>query len=118
MTVTNHLPEQIKVKVQFESSNPARLQVPDSVVVRVGPGESVTVSVHPAARVSGEGDMVARLATASGNRVGTPQKFVIEATEAGKVGWVIVIASGIVLVAMTFWRGRQVARSRSGGETG
>lgn len=118
VTVTNHLPEQIKVKVQFESSNPARLQVPDSVVVRVGPGESVTVSVHPAARVSGEVDMVARLATASGNRVGTPQKFVIEATEAGKVGWVIVIASGIVLVAMTVWRVRQVARSRSGGETG
>lgn len=117
VTVTNHLPAQVTVKVQFESSNPARLQVPDSTLVRVGSGESVTVSVNPAARVTGEVDMVARLATESGVRVGAPEKFVIEATEAGKVGWVIVITSGVVLVAMTVWRVRQVTRSRSGGES-
>ncbi len=112
VTVINTLASPVRVRVRFESSNPGRLQVPESELVTVRPHESITVNVNPQAKVPGEVDVVARLVTQGGNPVGTPQKFMIDATEAGRVGWIIVIASGIVLVVVTVWRVRQVARSR------
>ncbi len=116
LTVSNSMPNPVRVKIVFESSNPGRVSVPDSQLVTVASGDSVTVNAHPSSQVNGQVDVVAQLATTSGAPVGTPQRFVIDATEAGKVGWVIVIASGLVVVVSTVWRIRTVARSRGRGE--
>ena len=111
VTVTNTLDYPVKVKVVVSTSNENRLSVPESALVTIDAGESVTVNVSPKATTNGSVDAIAALVTQAGNAVGTPQAFVIEATETGKVAWVIVIASGIVVAAMTVLRIRQVARS-------
>jgi hypothetical protein len=111
VTVRNNLDYPVKVKVLVTTSNENRLRVPASELVTIDAGESVTVNVSPKATANGSVDAVAQLVTQAGNAVGAPQAFVIEATETGKVAWVIVIASGAVLAAMTVLRIRQVARS-------
>lgn len=111
VTVANALPYSVKVRVVVTTSNEARLRVPASGYVTVDAGEQVTVNVSPKATANGSIDAVVSLQTEAGNTVGAPQQFVIEATETGKVGWVIVIISGLVLAAMTVLRIRQVARA-------
>jgi hypothetical protein len=111
VTVKNNLDYPVKVRVMVITSNANRLSVPQSQLVTIDAGESMTVNVSPKATANGSVDAVAQLVTQAGNEVGTPQAFVIEATETGKVAWVIVIASGLVLAAMTVLRIRQVARS-------
>jgi hypothetical protein len=111
VTVRNNLTYPVKVKVVVTTSNENRLRVPGSELVTIDAGESVTVNVGPKATANGSVDAVGQLVTESGNAIGAPQAFVIEATETGKVAWVIVIASGAVLAAMTVLRIRQVARA-------
>ncbi|MHB1009387.1 MAG: DUF6049 family protein [Propionibacteriaceae bacterium] len=111
VTVRNNLAYPVKVRVMVDTANENRLRVPASDLVTVGAGESVTVNVSPKATANGSVDAVVRLASQSGHEVGTPQAFVIEATETGRVAWVVVIASGVVLAAMTVLRIRQVARA-------
>jgi hypothetical protein len=111
VTVKNNLGYPVRVSVTVITSNANRLSVPPSQLVTIDGGESVTINVSPKATANGSVDAVAQLVTQAGNQVGTPQAFVIEATETGKVAWVIVIASGVVLAAMTVLRIRQVARS-------
>ena len=77
-------------------------------------GESVTVNVSPQATLNGEVDVVAQIVTQAGAAVGEPEKFIIEATEVGRVAWVIVILSGLVLAVATVLRIRQVARDGRG----
>jgi hypothetical protein len=111
VTVTNTLDYPVKVKVIVTTSNENRLRVPESDLVTIDAGEQVTVNVSPKATANGSVDAVVQLVSQAGNQVGTPEAFVIEATETGKVAWVIVIVSGVVLAAMTVLRIRQVARS-------
>jgi hypothetical protein len=111
VTVSNTLDYPVRVKVMVTTSNENRLSVPQSDLVTIDAGESVTVNVSPQATANGSVDAVVQLVTQAGNGVGTPVAFVIEATETGKVAWVIVIASGVVLAAMTVLRIRQVARA-------
>src|SRR5664280_1312796 len=111
VTVSNTLDYPVRVKVMVTTSNENRLSVPQSDLVTIDAGESVTVNVSPQATANGSVDAVVQLVTQAGNGVGTPEAFVIEATETGKVAWVNVIASGVVLAAMTVLRIRQVARA-------
>ena len=111
VTVTNTLDYPVKVRVMVTTSNENRLRVPETDVVTIDGGEVVTVNVSPRATANGSVDAVVQVVTAAGNAVGAPQAFVIEATETGRVAWVIVIASGVVLAAMTVLRIRQVARA-------
>ncbi len=111
VTVRNSLEYRVKVKVMVVTANENRLRVPVSALVTVGAGESVTVNVSPKATANGAVDAVVQLVSQAGHEVGTPQAFVIEATETGRVAWVVVIASGVVLTAMTVLRIRQVARA-------
>jgi hypothetical protein len=111
VTVRNSLEYPVKVKVMVVTANENRLRVPTSDLVTVGAGESVTVNVSPKATANGSVDASVQLVSQAGHEVGTPQAFVIEATETGRVAWVVVIASGVVLAAMTVLRIRQVARA-------
>jgi hypothetical protein len=57
--------------------------------------------------------------TESGRPVGRPFDIEVQVTQNGTTGWVIAIAAGIVLVASSFLRIRQVARERAAsGEPG
>lgn len=110
ITVSNHLADEIEVRVVVTCDNPQRLTVPITDVVEVGAGKSVTVNIAPEATSNGVVTAEAYLASASGQRVTPDQAVTIEITDLGVVAWVIVIGSGMVLVGATIWRIRQVRR--------
>jgi hypothetical protein len=56
--------------------------------------------------------------TESGRPVGRPFDIEVQVTQNGTTGWAIAIAAGIVLVASTFLRIRQVAKERSKATSG
>ncbi len=51
--------------------------------------------------------------TESGRPVGRPFDIEVQVTQNGTTGWAIAVAAGIVLIATTFLRIRQVARERT-----
>lgn len=110
LTIENHLRSSVKVKVVFVSENPQRLSVPPTGVVTVPAGESVTVTFDPRAETNGTLGVTAQLQTASGRAIGSPVQTTMTATSIGRAGWIIVIASGAVLLGATAWRIRQVQR--------
>ena len=52
--------------------------------------------------------------TADGHRLTPDREIAVETTNVGTIGWVIVIASGLVLVVTTAHRIRQVRRQGKG----
>jgi hypothetical protein len=112
VTVGNRLSEPVQVRIVFASDNPQRLTIPASQVVTVGPGQSQTINVRPEATANGLVNVTAGLQTSSGHPVGHTTRIVVEVTDLGMIGWIIVIVSGVVLVAATALRIRQVRRKQ------
>lgn len=112
VTVTNSLRYPATVRIDFTSESPQRIDVADSEAVTVSPGDSETVKVRVTARANGDVGVQARLVTTSGRPVGSPVAMTITSTQAGRVGWIIIITSGVVLLAGTATRIRQVQRER------
>ncbi len=110
VTVINNTRHAVLVRVQFDSENPLRIRVDDSELVSVQPGESTTVRVRPRTLGNGKVPITAQLVTSGGHPVGAPTSFVITGTEAGRVAWLIIVASGVVLLVATALRVRQVRR--------
>lgn len=108
VTVTNNATHEVQVRVHFESENPLRISVDDSELFSVQPGESTTVRVRPRTQGNGKVAITAQLTTAGGHPVGQPAAFVVTGTDAGRVGWLIIVASGAVLLVATMLRVRQV----------
>lgn len=112
VTISNGLDETVHAKVVFTSENPQRIQVRDSAVHSVGPGERTTVKMVVDARANGPVGVQAQLVTPQGTPVGPPRNLTVTATQAGRVGWLIIICSGVVFLAGTAVRIRQVQRER------
>ena len=112
-TITNPTQVAIWVRLVFFSDNPQRITVPDSDVVRVGPGESQTLRVQPKATSNGVTSVHAHLIAADGTRLAPAAEIEITSTEYGRVGWIIIIISGAVVLGGTVWRIRSVQRERS-----
>ena len=112
VTVSNRLTEPIQVRITFASDNPQRLSIPPSQVITVGAGQSQTVNVRPEATSNGLVNVTAALHTTSGTQVGRTARIAVEVTDLGMIGWIIVIVSGVVLVAATALRIRQVRRKQ------
>ena len=112
VTVTNNLTESVTVRVLFTSENADRLYVPP-VDVAIGAGEANGVSVVPKVEANGRYTVVAQLTTPSGRPIGSPVDIDVEATQAGRVGWILMIVSGIVVIGTTVLRVKQVRTERS-----
>lgn len=112
VTVTNNLTESVTVRVLFTSENADRLYVP-AVEVAIGAGEANGVSVVPKVEANGRYTVVAQLTTPSGRPIGSPVDIDVEATQAGRVGWILMIVSGIVVIGTTVLRVKQVRTERS-----
>ncbi|RCK70314.1 hypothetical protein DT076_06580 [Desertihabitans brevis] len=117
VTVTNRLERAVRVQVLFTSENAQRLTVPPVTGIELAPGQTVTTTASPRARVNGALTARAQLATPSGRAFGEIEDVRIRATQVGRAGWVIVIASGIVLVGGTVLRVRQVRASQRAATT-
>ncbi|WP_126464139.1 DUF6049 family protein [Propionibacterium australiense] len=127
VSVTNTMDIPVRVRIHFESDNPGRISIADTEELEIGAGDSVTVRITPTATGNGNVQMRAVVMT-TGERsteLGPRSEFVVTANSSGRVAWVIIIASGIVLMAATALRVRQVRRERTpkpredaaGGET-
>ena len=112
VTVTNNLTESVTVRLLFTSENSDRLNVPPADVA-IGAGEANGVSVVPKVQANGRYTVVAQLTTPSGRPIGTPVDIDVEATEAGRVGWILMIVSGIVVIGTTVLRVKRVRTERS-----
>lgn len=110
LTLVNHLDEAIRVKVVIDTDNPQRVTVPDTPLITIPARESASVTVQPEA--SGNGVAVARawVTTEGGRRVTPSTRIIIEMTDLGFIGWVIVVTSGAVVLGATALRVRQVRR--------
>ncbi|WP_425310609.1 DUF6049 family protein [Ammonicoccus fulvus] len=111
MTVTNRLDQAVSLRLTFESFQPQRLSIPD-MELEVGANQSVTVNVQPLAAANGPVRISAWATSPDGTAVSKRVWMTVEATDLGRVGWIIVIASGIVLLAATALRIRQVRHER------
>lgn len=112
-TLTNELAVPVVVRLEFTSESPQRIRVPATEFVTVGPGESQTVEISPEASSNGVSLVRARIVTRGGAVIGAPQTIEITATDLGRVGWIIIVVSGAVVVGGTALRIRGVRRQRA-----
>ncbi len=108
VTVLNNTSHAVQVRVHFDSENPLRISVDDSELFTVEPAESATVRVRPRTHGNGTVAVTAQLVTSGGRPVGHPASFIITGTEAGRMAWLIILASGAVLLVATAMRVRTV----------
>ncbi|MDO5498420.1 MAG: DUF6049 family protein [Propionibacteriaceae bacterium] len=112
MTVTNHLDQPLRVTITFESFQPQRLNIDEMTEVVIPARQGLTVNVQPRAVGNGPVRISAQVTTPEGIPISKRVWLTVEATNFGRVGWIIVAASGIVLLATTVWRIRQVRHER------
>ena len=112
-------PAAIRVRLVFESDNPGRLTIKPISAETVGtlaPDSGYTGNAEVTARANGTVPVVAQLYTESGRKVGRPVPIEVRVTQNGTTGWAIAVVAGIVLIASTTWRIRQVSRERARAE--
>ncbi len=112
-TITNGLGIPIQVRIEFASDAPQRIRVPAVGPVTVAPGESATVDITPEATANGVTIVRAQLTTIDGTPLRAPVPIEITATDFGRVGWIIIVVSGAVVVGGTALRIRAVQRERA-----
>jgi len=112
ISVINSLGIPVTVKVRFTSDNPRLLNVPETDPVIIDPGATATVIGMPQAHANGTVQVSLQLYTMRGTKVGPPTQVEMVTTAAGRLGWIIIIGSGIAFVVATSLRVRQVRHSR------
>lgn len=113
VTITNTTDHPVRVKVVMTSDNPGRITIPETAPVTVPAGQSATVTFAPKATTNGVVGFSAQLVTEANRPVGPSKRFSVNATNFGQVGWIIIIASGAVLLGGTAIRIRQVQHERA-----
>lgn len=115
ISLTNSMKLTARVRVHFSSDNPQRVSIPDTEVIALDPGESATVRISPVASGNGTVAMHAIITGANGTALplAEPVQFVVTANSAGRAGWLIIIASGVVLLGATALRVRQVRHEKA-----
>lgn len=113
ISVVNNAAAPITVELVFRSSNPQRLETPERQTVTLGAGETATASVRLSAPGGGVVPIEVWVETTSGRKISQSTEIEIIATQAGVLGWVIIIVSGVVVIGSTVWRIRAVQRGKS-----
>ena len=113
VTITNSLAFPVTVRLVFDSASPQRIQVPPTDYVTVEPGEHLTLNIEPEASSNSVVNVQASLETVGGDRFGIPATIEITATDLGRVGWIIILVSGAVVLGGTAWRISAVRRERA-----
>ncbi|WP_203567538.1 DUF6049 family protein [Aestuariimicrobium ganziense] len=113
VTVTNNEQVPVRVKVRFVAENPHRISIPDTDVVTIAPGETATVTFTPRAWTNGVVTVESRVVTPEGRPIGASRRITVTSTNLGDIGWIIIVASGAVVLGTTAIRIKQVQRERS-----
>ncbi|WP_121899950.1 DUF6049 family protein [Tessaracoccus antarcticus] len=113
VSITNGLDVAVTLRLVFDSESPQRIAVPATEFKTLEPGENLTMILAPQASSNGVVTVHGHMETRGGARFGTPVAIDITATEFGRVGWIIIIVSGAVVLGGTVWRIRAVQAERS-----
>jgi len=103
----------VRVKLVFNSENSQRLTIKPIKPTEIKAQDTFTANAEVTAKANGIVPVTAQLMTESGRPVGRPFDIEVQVTQNGTTGWAIAVAAGIVLVASTFFRIRQVAKERA-----
>jgi hypothetical protein len=103
----------VKVRLVFNSENSQRLTIKPIKPTEIKAQDTYTANAEVTAKANGIVPVTAQLMTESGRPVGRPFDIEVQVTQNGTTGWAIAVAAGIVLIATTFLRIRQVARERA-----
>ncbi|HEY9376369.1 MAG TPA: DUF6049 family protein, partial [Jiangellaceae bacterium] len=90
LTVSNGLPQPVLVSVNVTADRPERLSVADVSPQRVEAGENATVEVTAEANANGKVPVTVRLTAADGSPLGSQQRMVVNATDYGTIGWLVI----------------------------
>lgn len=115
VTIINNLDVAIRLQLLGESPNRSRLRLDNIPAANLGiidAGAKVPAQVPTRVDANGSMTVTLQLATPNGDPIGLKHELKVNATQAGRIGWIIAIASGIVLLATVVLRIRQVARER------
>lgn len=115
-TLTNELDIPVTVGVTFDSDAPQRIRVPDVEAIEIPAQGSVTISITPEASANGVALVHPQLVTAQGHPLTAGEPIEIAATDLGRVGWIIIVVSGAVVVGGTALRIAKVRKERARAE--
>ncbi|WP_255436508.1 DUF6049 family protein [Tessaracoccus sp. MC1756] len=117
-TLSNELDIPIVVGVEFSSDAPQRISVPGVKAVEVPARGTATITITPEAAANGVALVRPRLVTAEGQLLSEGPPIEITATDLGRVGWIIIVVSGAVVLGGTAWRIAAVRRERARADQG
>lgn len=109
-------PMAIHAQIRFNSDNSMRLKVGSVTTNDVAPDGAYTGNAQVTAKANGTVPVTAQLYTEHGYKVGRPVTIEVHVTQNGTTGLAIAVIAGVVLVASTAWRIRQVSREKAAAE--
>jgi hypothetical protein len=107
LTVSNDLDQPVLVGLQLLPDNPDRMSVAEVTDIRVEAGEKATVEVTAEAAVNGKVPMTVQLTDVDGSPLGASQRTIVNATDYGTIGWVVVGGAAAMLLAAAALRPRR-----------
>ena len=113
ITVTNNTDQPIAVRVAFTSESPQRLSLEPTPVQTIEAHTSRSLTFTVNAHTNGAVTVRAQLETSTGVPVGSEHRFTLMSNSLGRVGWVVIVVSGVIVLAATALRIRQVRRERA-----
>ncbi|MGV8847257.1 DUF6049 family protein [Tessaracoccus sp.] len=113
ITIANDLELPVTLRLVFESESPQRIMVPATDFHTLQPGEHLTLTLSPQASSNSVVTVRGYMETVDGTQFGPPVTIDITSTELGRVGWIIIVISGAVVLGGTVWRIRAVQAERS-----
>lgn len=116
VTVTNHLTDPATIRLVVVTDNPQRIRFLPPPEATIAPGASATIGLQAEAAGGGVVRASVHAETLTGHRLTPDTQIEVETTNFGVIGWVLVIASGLVLVVTTGLRIRQVRRQKKGAD--
>jgi hypothetical protein len=99
VSVVNDSSVDVVVGVRFTSQNTSRLRVEDVEPVVLTSGEKLTITATALATANGRVQVQAELVTTEGDQVGAPVTTLVDVTNVGALGWVVIGAGGALLGA-------------------
>jgi hypothetical protein len=111
LTISNGLPQPVLVSVSVTADFPDRLSVAPVPPQRVEAGENATVEVTAEANANGRVPVTVRLTAADGSPLGPSQRMVVNATDYGSIGWIVIGVAGVLFIAAAALRFIRTRRS-------
>ncbi|WP_327638866.1 hypothetical protein OHB24_10985 [Kribbella sp. NBC_00482] len=104
LTITNDTEWSVRVGIVVSSANRSDLKIKDLPTAVLGPGQKWTPRITASAEQNGLIRANAQVTNADGRPVGKPQELLIQASQYGSVGWILVGAACALLFGTSFVR--------------